>query len=64
MGDYMDIEKILGTINNQITTFTDSSGLPIGQACIYDIEYIIKAIIFIMTLSFVFKLILALIRRI
>ena len=59
----MDFSTLFGTINNIVLDILDETGTyVIDRVVIYDIEYIVRAVTIIVSLIFVYKMFLTLIR--
>jgi len=59
----MDFTTLFGTINNTVLDILDETGTYIiDRVVIYDIEYIVRAVTIIVSLIFVYKMFLTLIR--
>lgn len=58
----MNLESVLGTINNEIIEIYDTTSNKIGAVVIWDIQYIVKSIILIVCIVYMFKGFISLIR--
>jgi hypothetical protein len=58
----IDLTALIGIANNQIVNIVDATGQVINARVIYDINFIVKSIVFIMSLNFIYKVILQIMR--